>query len=118
MSAQVERPYRTPSDSLTIQDTLKMKTPLSGSLSYYQQHIRLLDRNAEELRALFPHNSKEHIKELLEELDNNMQMAKEILKQESNNVATHEEQANSPHREEHDSEALALEKAKTTEVSK
>lgn len=75
MSAQVERPYRILTDSLTIQDTLKTKTPLSGSLSYYQQYLRLLERNADRLKTLFREQSREYLKGLLEELDNNVEMA-------------------------------------------
>lgn len=72
MSAQVERPYRILTDNLTIQDTLKTKTPLSGSLSYYQQYLRLLERNADRLKTLFREQSREYLKGLLEELDNNL----------------------------------------------
>jgi hypothetical protein len=58
-----------------------MKTPLSGSLSYLQQYVRLLERNTEKLRSLFPGHSKEHMRQLLEELDNNIEIAVEILRQ-------------------------------------
>ena len=75
MSAQVERPYRFLTDNLTIQDTLKTKTPLSGSLSYYQQYLRLLERNADRLKTIFREQSREYLKGLLEELDNNVEMA-------------------------------------------
>jgi hypothetical protein len=74
MSAQVERPYRILTDSLTIQDTLKTKTPLSGSLSYYQQYLRLLDRNADRLKSLFREQNRDYLRGLLEELDNNVEM--------------------------------------------
>ena len=87
MSTQVERPYRILTDNLTIQDTLKLKTPFAGSITYYQQYMRQLDRNTERLRVLFPNNKKEPMRELLEELDNNYEMAIEILKQESEQVS-------------------------------
>jgi hypothetical protein len=75
MSAQVERPYRILTDNLTIQDTIKTKTPLSGSFSYYQQYLRLLDRNADRLKSLFREQNRDYLKGLLEELDNNVEMA-------------------------------------------
>lgn len=92
MSAQVERPYRILTDNLTIQDTLKTKTPLSGSLSYYQSYLRLLERNADRLKALFREQSREYLKGLLEELDNNVEMAIEILKTEEQQSNLVEEQ--------------------------
>lgn len=85
MSTKVERSYRLSSDSLAVQDTLKMKLPLSGSLSYFQQHVRQLERNTETLRALFPHIAREPMRLLLEELDNNVEMATKILNIGANN---------------------------------
>jgi hypothetical protein len=62
-----------------VQDTLKMKTPLSGSLSYYQQYVRLLEKNTERLRTKFPDLPQEPMRQLLEELDNNVEMVIEII---------------------------------------
>lgn len=66
MTTQVERPYSILTDHLKLQDTLKMKTPLSGSLSYYQQYIRGLERNTDLLKDLFHEQTKDELRQLLE----------------------------------------------------
>lgn len=48
----------------------------------YAHHTRLLDDNLQTLMMKYPHLSEQKVKDLLEELDNNCQLAMQILDEE------------------------------------
>ena len=56
-------------------------TPMSSSVSPFHTYRRSLDYNARKLKEQFPSRQLPQLKELLEELENDLDMASQIIQE-------------------------------------
>lgn len=68
---------------------LRLKTPMATTFSSYRTYTKALESNAHKLKQQFPEMQLARLKDLLEELENDLEMASKIIQEETSISFTH-----------------------------